>query len=93
VDAYINRLMALLPNGTHRIYCSDHGFNFTALGEVEDSHGFAPRGMVATSFATRPYLNVTRPTLGRWIYSLAGSDPDHCRIGENSYAMYGVDRF
>jgi hypothetical protein len=90
VDGYIRRLMGTLPDGVDVIYCSDHGFNFTALGEVEDSHGFAPRGMVATSFPTGRYRNVTRPTVGRWIYERAGGDPDHCEIQGRAYAMYGA---
>jgi hypothetical protein len=91
VDNYIHHLMQLLPTDAHVIYASDHGFNFTRLGEVEDSHAFAPRGMVATSFPTKLYRNVTRPTVGRWIYHLSGGDPDHCSSALSSYAMYGVD--
>jgi hypothetical protein len=91
VDKYIFELMKLLPPDTLIFYCSDHGFNFKQLGEVEDSHGFAPRGMVATSFGTTFFRNVTRPTVGRWIYSVSGGDPDHCVASGFPYAMYGVD--
>jgi hypothetical protein len=91
VDKYIFELMKLLPPDSLIVYCSDHGFNFKQLGEVEDSHGFAPRGMVATSFDTAFFRNVTRPTVGRWIYSVSGGDPDHCVASGFPYAMYGVD--
>jgi hypothetical protein len=91
VDRYIAELMMLLPSDTHVLYYSGHGFNFKRLGEVEDSHGFAPRGMVATSFETKLCRNVTRPTVKRWVYSVSGGNPDHCSASEFPYAMYGVD--
>lgn len=91
VDRYISELMKVLPPDTHLVYCSDHGFNFKELGEVEDSHGFAPQGMAATSFDTNTYRNITRTTLGRWIYSISGGDPNHCLASGFPYAMYGVD--
>lgn len=93
VDQYIASLMTQLPPDTDIIYCSDHGFNFEELGEVPDSHQYAPRGMVATNFATHPYDNVTRETVGRWIYTCAGGNPGHCLSMNKPYAMYGVDFF
>jgi len=90
VDRYIEQLMKLIPPGTDLLYCSDHGFNFTALGEGEWGHNCAPRGMLATSFPIAEYPYVTRQSIGRLIYRRTGGDPDHC-TGEFDYAMYGVD--
>ncbi|MFH1999274.1 MAG: alkaline phosphatase family protein [Planctomycetota bacterium] len=91
VDFYIATLMSYLPAGTDILYCSDHGFNFVELGEVYDSHHYAPRGMLATNFETEPCGNITRETVGRLIYTRGGGDPDHCFTKNHEYAMYGVD--
>lgn len=91
VDGYIASLMDMLPEDTDIIYCSDHGFNFVELGEVWDSHHFAPRGMLATNFETEFCKNVTRETIGRLIYARGGGDPDHCHTKNYEYAMYGAD--
>lgn len=90
VDVYVSQLMQLLTPDTKVIYCSDHGFNFIGLGEVEDNHSYAPKGMLATNFPVKPYSHITRETIGRLIYQSAGFDPDHC-LADREYAMYGVD--
>ncbi len=93
VNMYISKLMNILPPDTDIVYCSDHGFNFVEIGEVETGHHFAPNGMLATNFPTRAGTNVqvTRETIGRLIYKKAGGNPDNCVSGAISYAMYGVD--
>lgn len=93
VDQYVLGLMQQLPTGVDIIYCSDHGFNFVDQGAVESAHKFAPKGMIATSFTTR-HKTICRPTVGRWIYSRSGGNPDYCTATEgipSPYAMYGVD--
>jgi hypothetical protein len=91
VDQYVFQLMQLLPPDVDIVYCSDHGFNFTELGEVEDAHQYAPRGMLATNFSLFEAPNATRESVGRLIYRRAGGDPDLCQTPYGNYAMYGVD--
>jgi len=90
VDRLIGRLMTQLPPGTDVLYCSDHGFHFVELGEVEHGHDFAPRGILTANFPLARDKNVTRETIGRLIYTRAGGDPDHV-AGAKNYALYGVD--
>jgi predicted AlkP superfamily pyrophosphatase or phosphodiesterase len=98
VDFYISQLIDILPEGTNIVYCSDHGFNFKQLGEIENNHGYAPMGMVATNVSYPQEFVVTRTSIGRAIYMLSGNDPDKCVAKEvlNScsdceYSMYGID--
>ena len=90
VDQLVAQLMTLLPADVDIIYCSDHGFNFTELGEVEDNHMFAPKGMVATNFNTSYFEYVSRQSVGRLIYKRMGGNPDYCG-SKIPYALYGVD--
>jgi hypothetical protein len=91
VDEYIADLIEFLPPDTDILYCSDHGFNFTELGEIENTHFFAPKGMLATNFSTISHSHVTRESIGRLIFKRGGGDPDHLYSGSDPYAMYGVD--
>jgi hypothetical protein len=90
VDEYIWDLMQLLPEADI-IYCSDHGFNFMELGDVENGHSFSPRGMLATNFPTLDVQYTEQSSIGRLIYKLAGGNPHLCFTGESTYSMYGVD--
>jgi hypothetical protein len=91
VDQYIDQLMAMLPADVDVIYCSDHGFNFKELGEVEDNHNYAPEGMLATNFSTLPATHCTRESVGRLIYKRMGGNPDFCNAPDKYYGMYGTD--
>jgi hypothetical protein len=91
VDNHISQLMDLIPREVKVIYCSDHGFNFEELGEVETNHNYAPEGMMATNFPTSNISHITRQTIGRLIYKKMGGNPDSCLSGSDPYAMYGVD--
>jgi hypothetical protein len=91
VDQYVYQLMQILPPDTEIIYCSDHGFNFTELGEVENNHHFAPRGMLSTNFILANATHASRQSVGRLIYKLAGGNPDFCETPSGVYSMYGVD--
>ncbi len=105
VDAYIDALMKQLPEDTDIIYCSDHGFNFKTLGDVESSHGFSPWGMVATNADTLvadenqfgfggriiQAASVCQHSVGRLIYKLSGGNPHRCALWGKAYSMYGVD--
>ncbi len=105
VDAYIDALMQQLPEDTDIIYCSDHGFNFRTLGDVENSHGFSPWGMVATNADTLvadenqfgfggrivQAASVCQHSVGRLIYKLSGGNPHRCLLWGRAYSMYGVD--
>jgi hypothetical protein len=95
VDDYISRLMQMLPAETDIIYCSDHGFDFKHKGDAQNSHGYSPRGMLATNFGTKEYENVCQMSLGRLTYKLAGQDPNHAvyyrRRRIIAHNMYGTD--
>lgn len=93
VDTYISQLMQIVLDA-NIIYCSDHGFNFKELGDVETNHNFSPRGMLSTNFPTIPGVkNVEQSSIARLVYRLAGGDPDHCTAGNNGakYSMYGIN--
>jgi hypothetical protein len=91
VDQFIYQLMTMLPPDVDIIYCSDHGFNFTELGEVEDNHQFAPRGMMTTNFPLKPVTECTLQSVGRLIYRRMGGNPDSCDSPDYNYSMYGID--
>lgn len=95
VDEYIWSLMNLLPPEieTDIIYCSDHGFDFVSLGDVENNHHYSPRGTLATNFATFEYPYVCQLSVGRLVYRKAGGNPDRTKCSEmkSAYKMYGVD--
>jgi hypothetical protein len=91
VDEAIYDLMQLLPDDTDIIYCSDHGFNFKSLGEIENSHMFAPKGMLTTNFPTLQTPYVCQHSIGRLIYTRSGGDPNHVDLASGTYSMYGTD--
>lgn len=91
VDTYVSYLMENLPDDTDIIYCSDHGFNFTERGKVENNHNYAPDGMFTCNFAHTRYNYITRQTIGRTIYRLGNEDPDFVVGGLGTYALYGID--
>ncbi len=95
VDGYISRLMQMLPAETNIIYCSDHGFDFKHRGEAQNSHGFSPKGTLATNFWTKEYRNVCQMSIGRLTYKLAGQDPSHAEFYRQGkiivHNMYGTD--
>ena len=91
VDSLIAQLMSLLPDDTNIVYCSDHGFNFMSLGEVENSHVYAPKGMVGTNAPTNGLTHVCQNSVGRLIYRLGGGDPDEIVAPHGTYSLYGQD--
>jgi hypothetical protein len=92
VDNYIAELMDILPPATDVIYCSDHGFDFTSLGDTNTGHKCSPHGMLATNFETVPKQSVSQMAIGRLIYKRAGGNPNWTlnNIGK-SYKMFGED--
>lgn len=91
VDEYVFDLMQQLPGDTDIIYCSDHGFDFISLGDIQDNHAFSPRGVLATNFPTVEPPFVCQHSIGRLIYMLSGGNPRSLRAGGHPYGMYGVD--
>lgn len=97
VDQYISLLMQLLPPDVDIIYCSDHGFNFKELGEIETGHRYAPWGMLATNFQTNNFECVPQDSIGRLIYARGGGNPDYTGAYDRgagitrAYRMYGID--
>lgn len=91
VDEYIYDLMHLLPDNTDVIYCSDHGFNFTSLGDTETGHQYAPQGILATNFPIRDTPYICQHSIGRLIYTRSGGNLDDLRSGANRFQMYGID--
>jgi hypothetical protein len=77
VDGYIYDLMTSLPQDTDIVYCSDHGFDFAARGDIGDGHLWSPCGMLATNFPTNNYPVVDMCSVGRLIYQLGGGNPDN----------------
>jgi len=101
VDNDVAMLMDLCPEGTRFILCSDHGFNFTELGDIETNHMYAPHGFIAfsdpittapTSFELRggtvsaPMFN--QPTVAAKVYRHFGFDPRNIRLIRESYSLY-----
>jgi hypothetical protein len=98
VDNDVAMLMNLCPAGTRFILCSDHGWDFAELGDIETNHVYAPHGFIAfsdeiitspTSFELRgatvsaPMFN--QPTVAAKIYRHFGGDPRRVRLGTAAY--------
>jgi hypothetical protein len=101
VDNDVAMLMDLCPTGTHFILCSDHGWNFKELGDLETNHVYAPHGFVAFSDAitTPPTLFELRgntvsapmfnqPTVAAKIYRHFGGDPRLIKVGNVTRSLY-----
>jgi hypothetical protein len=84
--------MMILPRDTDVIYSSDHGFDFTSLGDTNMGHKCSPHGMLATSLPTLPRESVSQMAIGRLIYKRAGGNPDWTLNNKGKpYRMFGED--
>jgi hypothetical protein len=89
VDGMVADLMALLPDGTDIIACSDHGFGFKSLGDIANDHKYEPNGFVS---ANMPFVKnrAVQMEIGRLTYALAGGNPDRViDIKGSLYKLFG----